>query len=228
MWTWHARGLAAWICILVTTLPTARATSNDSSGIDGPSQEETLTFIKDTLGACATMHSGWERMVAKDGSIWEGDRMAKVHVVVTTPASLSIITRLNERRKLSGIFEVQIPEERIQEFDLTTLSSEVGLERDGQNDTLYGIRLRCARAACVTEWMAPLVMPGKPTHDLKTGKLVVTHLDDLVYEHHPPKDNPSQHKGDAYIPVCDRVALESLSKAFRHAIIKSGGKKPLF
>lgn len=187
-----------------------------------------MAFIKDTWEACATMRSGWERMVAKDGSIWDGDRMAKVDVVVTPPSSLRIITRLNERRKLSGIFEVQTPEERIQEFDLTTLSSDIGLERAGQNANLYGIRLRCARAACVTEWVASLALPGKSMHDLKTGKLIVTRLDDLVYEHHAPKDNLSENKGEAYIPVCDNVALESLSKAFQHAIIKAGGKKPLF
>jgi hypothetical protein len=228
MRTWYTRGLAACICILVTTLPTAQATSNDSSGADGPSQEETLEFIKDTWGACATMRSGWHRMIAKDGSVWEGDRMAKVDVAVTPPSSLKIITRLNERRKLSGIFEVQTPEERIQEFDLTALSSNISLEGDGQDATLYGIRLHCARAACVTEWVASLAWPGKSMHDLKTGKLIVTRLDDLVYEHHAPKDNPSENKGDAYIPVCDKVALESLSKAFQHAIIKAGGKKPLF
>lgn len=224
----HTRGLAVCLCILVTTLPIARATSNDTSGVDGPSQEETLEFIKDTWGACATMRSGWHRMIAKDGSIWEGDRTAKVDVMVMSPSSLSIITRLNERRKLSGIFEVQTPEERIQEFDLTTLSSDIGLERDGQNADRYGIRLHCARAACVTEWVASLAMPGKSPHDLKTGKLIVTRLDDLVYEHHAPKDNPSEKKGEAYIPVCDKAALESLSKAFQHAIIKAGGKKPLF
>lgn len=228
MKTRHARGLVVCICIFVTTLPTARATSNDTPGVGGPSQEETLAFIKDTWEACATMRSGWERMVAKDGSIWDGDRMAKVDVVVTPPSSLRIITRLNERRKLSGIFEVQTPEERIQEFDLTTLSSDIGLERAGQNANLYGIRLRCARAACVTEWVASLALPGKSMHDLKTGKLIVTRLDDLVYEHHAPKDNLSENKGEAYIPVCDNVALESLSKAFQHAIIKAGGKKPLF
>jgi hypothetical protein len=54
--------------------------------------------------------------------------MAKVDVAVTPPSSLKIITRLNERRKLSGIFEVQTPEERIQEFDLTALSSNISLE----------------------------------------------------------------------------------------------------
>ncbi|MGE0645762.1 MAG: hypothetical protein AB7P24_19050 [Nitrospira sp.] len=228
MRTWHRMKLGACILTAMAILPTTQAISNSTPAPDGPSQEETLTFITDTWGACATMRSGWQRMIAKDGSVWEGERMAKVDAVALPPSSLRIITRLNERRKLTGLFEIQAPEEKIQEFDLTALSSDVGVERDGQESNLFGIRLRCARAACVTEWVASLAMPGKSMHDLKTGKLLVTRLDDLVYEHHAPKDNPSEQNGEAYIPVCDKVALESLSKAFQHAIHKAGGKKPLF
>lgn len=225
---WHAQGLATCIIILMTTLPSAQATSIDTLSSDGPSQDETLTFIKDTWEACATMHSGWQRMTAKDGSLWHVDRTAKVDVVVMPPSALRLITRLNERRRLSGIFEIQTPEELIQEFDLNTLSPDVRPERAGEDATLYGIRLHCARAACVTEWVAPLTIPGKPLHDLKTGKLAVTSLDELAYENGTPKSNPGEKKGEAYVPVCDKVALESLSKALTHAINNAGGKKPLF
>lgn len=225
---WCSRGLAVCICILVTTLPTARATSNDASGVDGPSQEETLAFIKGRWEACATMRSGWQRMIAKDGSLWHVDRTAKVDVVVMPPSSLKIVTRLNERRKLSGIFEIQTPEERIQEFDLSALSPHVSRQREGEDTNLYEIGLRCAREACVTEWVASLAIPGKPLHDLKTGKVIVTSLDELVYENQPPKNNSGEKKGEASIPVCDKVALESLANAFNHAISKAGGKKPLF
>ncbi len=225
---WHAQGLATCIVILMTALPSARATSTGTSGPDGPSQDETLAFIKDTWEACATMHSGWQRMTAKDGSLWHVDRMAKVDVVVMPPSALRLITRHNERRRLSGIFEIQTPEELIQEFDLKTLSPEVRQERAGADATLYGIRLHCARAACVTEWVASLAIPGKPLHDLKTGKLTVTSFDELVYVDGAPKSNPEEKKGEAYVPVCDKVALESLSKAFTHAINHAGGKKPLF
>ena len=224
----HTRRLGACILIAMIILPTGPAISNPTPDADGPSQEETLVFIRDTWRACATMRSGWQRMIAKDGSVWEGDRMAKVDAVVMPPSALRIITRLNERRKLTGLYEIQAPEEKIQELDLAALSSDIGIEREGQDSNLFGIRLRCARAACVTEWVASLAMSGKPMHDLKTGKLLVTRLDDLVYEHHAPKENPSERKGEAYIPVCDQVALESLSKAFQHAILKAGGKKPLF
>lgn len=225
---WRARKLAVCICILVTTLPTARATSNDASGVDGPSQEETLAFIKGRWEVCATMHSGWQRMIAKDGSLWDVDRTAKVDVVVMPPSSLRVVTRLNERRKLSGIFEIQTPKERIQEFDLSALSPHVSRQREGEDTNLYEIGLRCARAACVTEWVASLAIPDKPIHDLRTGKLVVTSLDELVYEDQPPKNNPGEKKGEASIPVCDKMALESLANAFNHAISKAGGKKPLF
>jgi hypothetical protein len=167
-------------------------------------------------------------MIAKDGSIWHMDRLAKVDVVVMPPSAFKIVTRLNERRKLSGIFGFQSPAERIQEFDLNALSPNVSSEQEGENSNLYGIRLRCTRGACVTEWLASLAIPGKPMHDLKTGKLVVTSLEELVYEDRPPKDKPGEKKGEAYIPVCDLASLESLSKAFRHAINKVGGKKPLF
>jgi hypothetical protein len=175
------------------------------------------------------MHSGLQRMIAKDGSLWHMDRIAKVDVVAIPPSALKIVTRLNEYKKLSGIFGLQSPTERIQEFDLSLLSPDVSPEQEGEESiSLYGIRLRCARGACVTEWLASLAMPGKPMHDLKTGKLVVTSLEELVYEDHAPKDKPGEKKGEVYIPVCDKASLESLSKAFRHAIIKAGGKKPLF
>lgn len=218
------------ICLLVlmTSLPYAWATSNDTLGNDGPSLEETLTFIKDTWEACATMHSGLQRMIAKDGSLWHMDRMAKVDVVVMPPSALKIVTRLNELRKLSGIFALQSPAEMIQEFDLNALSPNVSPEREGENINLFGIRLRCARGACVTEWLASLAIPGKSMHELKTGKVTVTSLEDLVYEDRAPKDKPSEKKGEMYTPVCDMASLESLSKAFHHAIIKVGGKKPLF
>ena len=225
---WHASGVAVYIYILVTTLPTAGATPNEAPGSDGPSQEETLAFIKDTWDVCATMHSGWQRMIAKDGSVWQVDRTAKVNAVVMPPSSLSIVTRLNDRRKLSGLLELQAPEERIQEFDLSALSPDVSRQRDGADTNLYEIGLRCARAACINEWVAPLAIPGKPLHDLRTGKLVVTNLDELVYGDQLPKNSPEEKKGEISIPVCDRTSLESLSKAFQHAIIKAGGKKPLF
>lgn len=213
-------------CILITSLPRAWATSNEIAGTDGPSLEETLAFIKGTWEACATMHSGLQRMTAKDGSLWHMERMAKVDVIVMPPSSLKIVTRLNERRKLSGIFALQSPTERIQEFDLNTLSPNVGPEREGEN--IYGIRLRCARGACVTEWLASLAISGKSMHELKTGKLTIASLEELVYEDRAPKDKPEEKKGEAYIPVCDMATLESLSKAFTHAIFKAGGKKPLF
>ena len=214
------------MCFLMTSLSSAWATSNDTSGNDGPSLEETVTFIKDTWDACATMHSDLQLMVAKDGSRWHMDRMAKVDVTIMSPSFLKIVTRLNERRKLSGIFSLQSPAEIIQEFDLSALSPSVSPDREGEN--IFGVRLRCARGACVTEWLASLAIPGKPMHELKTGKVAVTSLEELVYEDRAPKDKPGGKKGEAYIPVCDMATLESLSKAFNHAIIKAGGKKPLF
>ncbi len=212
----------------MTTLPSARATSTDTPSTEGPSQEETLAFIKGRWEVCATMHSGWQRMIAKDGSLWHVDRIAKVDVVMMPPSTLRIVTRLNERRKLSGIFEIQTPKERVQEFDVSALSPHVSRQREGEDTNLYEIGLRCARAACVTEWVASLAIPDKPIHDLRTGKLVVTSLDELVYEDQPPKNNPGEKKGEASIPVCDKMALESLANAFNHAIINAGGKKPLF
>ena len=223
---WQAGVLLA--CILMASLSSAWATSNDTPGNDGPSLEETLAFIKDTWDACATMHSGLQRMIAKDGSLWHMDRMAKVDVVVKPPSALKIVTRLNELRKLSGIFAIQLPTERTQEFDLNALSPKVSAEWEGENINLYGIRLRCARGACVTEWLAPLAIPGKPMHELKTGKVAVTTLEELVYEDQAPKDKPEEKKGEVYIPVCDMASLDSLSKAFHYAIVKVGGKKPLF
>lgn len=222
----QAGGLVTCILILMTSLPGARATSNDTAGTDGPSLEETLAFIKDTWEACSTMHSGLQRMMAKDGSLWHVDRMAKVEAVVMPPSALKIITRLNELRKLSGIFALQSPTERVQEFDLNALSPNVNPEREGEN--IFGIRLRCARGACVTEWLASLAIPGKPMHELKTGKVAITSLEDLVYEGGTPKDKPGEKKGEVYLPVCDMASLEGLSKAFHHAIVKAGGKKPLF
>jgi hypothetical protein len=228
MMKWRAGRLGTCLLILMTGLPSAWATSNDTPSTDGPPLEETLAFIKDTWEACATMHSGLQRMIAKDGSLWHMDRMAKVDVVVVSPSALKIVTRLNEYRKLSGIFGLQSPVERIQEFDLNALSPNVSSEQEGENINLYGIRLRCARGACMTEWLAALAIPGKPMHELKTGKLVVTSLEELVYEDRAPKDKPGEKKGEIYIPVCDMASLDSLSKAFRHAIVKAGGKKPLF
>jgi hypothetical protein len=71
-------------------------------------------------------------------------------------------------------------------------------------------------------------MQGKPVHELKTGKLVITDLEELVYEDRAPKDKPGEKKGEVYIPVCDIASLESLSRALHHAILKVGGRKPLF
>ncbi len=228
MTKWQEGKLVTCLIILMTSLPSAWAVSNDAPGTDGPSLEETVAFIKDTWEACGTMHSGLQRMIAKDGSLWHMDRMAKVDVVVTAPSTLKVVTRLNEHRKLSGIFGLQSPIERIQEFDLNALSPSVSAEQEGENVNLYGVRLRCARGGCVTEWLAPLAISGKPIHELKTGKLVVTSLEELVYEDRAPKDKPGERKGEIHIPVCDMASLDSLSKAFRHAIMKAGGKKPLF
>lgn len=226
MTKWQAGAMVACILTLMTSPLSAWATSNDIPGTDGASLEDTLAFIKDTWDACATMQSGLQLMVAKDGSRWQMERMAKVDVMVIPPSSLGIVTRLNERKKLSGIFALQSPAERIQEFDLNALSPNVIPEREGEN--IFGIRLRCTRGACVTEWLASLAIPGKPMHELKTGKVAVTSLEELVYEDRAPKDKPGEKKGEAYIPVCDMATLESLSKAFHHAIIRAGGKKPLF
>ncbi len=226
MTKWQAAAMVVCILTLMTSLPGTWATSNDISGTNDPSLEETLAFIKDTWDACATMHSGLQLMIAKDGSRWHMDRVTKVDVVIIPPSSLKIVTRLNELRKLSGIFALQSPVERIQEFDLNTLSPNVSQEREGEN--IFGVRLRCVRGACVTEWLASLAIPGKPMHELKTGKVAVTSLEELVYEDRAPKDKPGEKKGEAYIPVCDMATLESLSKAFNYAIIKAGGKKPLF
>ena len=229
MTKWQAGRLVTCLIILMTSLPSAwAATSDDAAGNNGPSLEETVAFIKDTWEACATMHSGLQPMIAKDGSLWHMDRIAKVDVVVMPPSALKIVIRLNELKKLRGIFALQSPAERIQEFDLNALSPDVSPEREGENINLYGIRLRCARGACVTEWLASLAILGKPMHELKTGKVVVTNLEELVYEDGAPKDKPGEKKGEVYIPVCDMASLESLSKAFHHAILKVGGKKPLF
>jgi hypothetical protein len=229
MTKWQAGRLVTCLIILMTSLPSAwAATSDDAAGNDGPSLEETVAFIKDTWEACATMHSGLQPMIAKDGSLWHMDRIAKVDVVVMPPSALKIVIRLNELKKLRGIFALQSPAERIQEFDLNALSPDVSPEREGENINLYGIRLRCARGACVTEWLASLAILGKPMHELKTGKVVITNLEELVYEDGAPKDKPGEKKGEVYIPVCDMASLESLSKAFHHAILKVGGKKPLF
>lgn len=229
MTKWQAGRLVTCLIILMTSLPSAwAATSDDAAGNDGPSLEETVAFIKDTWEACATMHSGLQPMIAKDGSLWHMDRIAKVDVVVMPPSALKIVIRLNELKKLRGIFALQSPAERIQEFDLNALSPDVSPERQGENINLYGIRLRCARGACVTEWLASLAILGKPMHELKTGKVVITNLEELVYEDGAPKDKPGEKKGEVYIPVCDMASLESLSKAFHHAILKVGGKKPLF
>lgn len=228
MTKWQVGKLVTCFLMFMTSLPSAGAISNDTPSTDGPSLEETTAFIKDTWEACGTMHSGLQRMIAKDGSLWHMDRMAKVDVTVTPPSALKIVTRLNEHRKLSGIFGLQSPIERIQEFDLNALSPNVSSEQEGENINLYGIRLRCTRGACVTEWVASLVVSGKPVHELRTGKLVVTSLEELVYEDRPPKDKPGERKGEISIPVCDMASSDSLSKAFRHAIIKAGGKKPLF
>ena len=229
MTKWQAGRLVTCLIILITSLPSAwAATSDDAAGNNGPSLEETVAFIKDTWEACATMHSGLQPMIAKDGSLWHMDRIAKVDVVVMPPSALKIVIRLNELKKLRGIFALQSPAERIQEFDLNALSPDVSPERQGENINLYGIRLRCARGACVTEWLASLAILGKPMHELKTGKVVITNLEELVYEDGAPKDKPGEKKGEVYIPVCDMASLESLSKAFHHAILKVGGKKPLF
>lgn len=228
MWNWLAKGLLPCLLFILTGPLAVWATSNTSAEADGPSQDQTLAFIKDTWEVCATSHSGWQRTIAKDGSLWQVDRTAKVTAEIIPPSSLRVVTRMNERRKLGGVFEIQTPEERIVEFDVSALSAHVNQQRDGENTTLFEIGLRCARAACITEWVAPLSIPGKPLHDLRTGKLLVTNLDELVYENQPPKDSVAQKKGEIAVPVCDRASLESLSKAFQHAIMKAGGKKPLF
>jgi hypothetical protein len=228
MMKWQAGRLVTCLLIFLTSPPSAWATSNDIPGTDGASLEDTLAFIKDTWDACATMHSGLQPMIAKDGSLWHMDRIAKVDVVVMPPSALKIVIRLNELKKLRGIFALQSSTERIQEFDLNALSPNVIPEREGEDINLYGIRLRCARGACVTEWLASLAILGKPMHELKSGKVIVTNLEELVYEDGAPKDKPGEKKGEVYIPVCDMASLESLSKAFHHAILKVGGKKPLF
>jgi hypothetical protein len=214
--------------LLLTGLPAVWAGSKESAEAEGPSMEETLAFIKDTWDACATMRSGLQRMVPKDGAPWQMDRTAKVDVVIRPPSGLQLTTRLNERMRLSGALDLQAPVEKVQEFDLRAMSPDVSSEREGEGTNLYGIRLRCTRAACVTEWVATLSIPGRPMHELKTGRLVVTNLEELVYEDRAPKDKAGEKKGEVSVPVCDAAAAESLSKALSHAIIKAGGKKPLF
>jgi hypothetical protein len=228
MATWHVGAVVACLLILLTGPSDVGAGPNESSDAEGPSLEETLAFIKDTWEACATMRSGLQQMVPKDGAPWQMDRMAKVDVVVRPPSGLQLITRLNERMRLNGALDLQAPVEKVQEFDLNAMSPSVSPEREGEGTNLYGIRLRCTRAACVTEWVATLSMPGKSMHDLKMGRLVVTNLEELAYADRAPKDKPGEKKGEISLPVCDVAAVESLSKALSHAIVKAGGKKPLF
>jgi hypothetical protein len=226
--TRFVQSMTACLLVLVSGLPCAWAATNDASSTEGPSLEETMAFIKDTWEACATMRSGLQRMAPKDGAPWQMDRTAKVDVVVRPPSGLQLVTRFNERMRFGGTVDLQAPVEKIQEFDLSAMSPNVSPEREGEGTNLYGIRLRCTRAACVTEWVATLAMPGKPMHDLKTGRLIVTNLEELGYEDRAPKDKPGERKGEISLPVCDAAALESLSKALSHAIVKAGGKKPLF
>ncbi len=228
-----ARWQVGWVVVgcflLLIGLSTVWAGSSEGSGPEeGPSLEETMAFIKGTWEACATMRSGLQRMAPKDGAPWQMDRTAKVDVVVRPPSGLQLITRLNERMRVGGALDLQAPVEKVQEFDLSAMSPTVNPEREGEGTNLYGIRLRCTRAACVTEWVATLSMPGKPMQDLKTGRLVVTNLEELVYEDRAPRDKPGEKKGELSLPVCDAAAAESLSKALSHAIGKAGGKKPLF
>ncbi|MBS0153620.1 MAG: hypothetical protein JSS38_03440 [Nitrospira sp.] len=225
---WRMKWGVVGFFLLLTGLPVVWAGSNESVDPEGPSLEETMAFIKDTWEACATMRSGLQRMAPKDGAPWQMDRTAKVDVEIRPPSSLQLITRLNERMRFGGALDLQSPVEKIQEFDLNAMSPNVSSEREGEGTNLYGIRLRCTRAACVTEWVATLSMPGKPVHDLKIGRLVVTNLEELVYEDRAPKDKPGEKKGELSLPVCDAAAAESLSKALSHAIVKAGGKKPLF
>lgn len=214
--------------LLLIGLPIVWAGSGEGSDPEGPSLEETMAFIKDTWEACATMRSGLQRMAPKDGAPWQMDRTAKVDVVLRPPFGLQLTTRLNERMRLSGALDLQAPVEKVHEFNLSAMSPNVSLEREGDGTNLYGIRLRCTRAACITEWVATLSLPGKSIHDLKTGRLIVTNLEELVYEDRAPKDKPGERKGELSLPVCDAAAAESLSKALNHAISKAGGKKPLF
>ncbi|MBS0149485.1 MAG: hypothetical protein JSR31_00990 [Nitrospira sp.] len=209
-------------------LSTVWAGSSEGPDPEGPSLEETMVFIKGTWEACATMRSGLQRMAPKDGAPWQMDRTAKVDVVIRPPSGLQLTTRLNERMRLSGALDLQAPVEKVQEFDLSAMSPNVSPEREGEGTNLYGVRLRCTRAACITEWVTTLSLPGKPMHDLKTGRLVVTNLEELVYEDRAPKDKPGEKKGELSLPVCDAAAAESLSKALSHAISKAGGRKPLF
>ncbi|MBX3326963.1 MAG: hypothetical protein U0236_12650 [Nitrospira sp.] len=225
---WRMKWGVVGFFLLLTGLPVVWAGSSESVDPEGPSLEETMAFIKDTWEACATMRSGLQRMAPKDGAPWQMDRTAKVDVVVRPPSGLQLTTRLNERMRFGGALDLQAPVEKIQEFNLNAMSPNVSSEREGEGTNLYGIRLRCTRAACVTEWVATLSMPGKPIHDLKTGRLVVTNLEELVYEDRAPKDKPGEKKGELSLPVCDAAAAESLSKALNHAISKAGGKKPLF
>ena len=225
---WRMKWGVVGFFLLLTGLPVVWAGSNESVDPEGPSLEETMAFIKDTWEACATMRSGLQRMAPKDGAPWQMDRTAKVDVEIRPPSSLQLITRLNERMRFGGALDLQSPVEKIQEFDLNAMSPNVSSEREGEGTNLYGIRLRCTRAACVTEWVATLSMPGKPMHDLKIGRLVVTNLEELVYEDRAPKDKPGEKKGELSLPVCDAAVAESLSKALNHAISKAGGKKPLF
>ena len=225
---WLVPGLVAGLLTLVISLPKGRADSSNTPSADGPSLDETMGFIKDMWEACATMRSGLQRMAPKDGAPWQLDRTAKVDVVVRPPSGLQFITRLNERMRFGGALDLQAPVEKIQEFDLRAMSPDVSSEREGEGTNLYGVRLRCTRAACVTEWVATLLIPGKPIHELKTGRLIVANLEELVYEDRAPKDKPGEKKGELSLPVCDAAAAESLSKALSHAIIKAGGKKPLF
>ncbi|MBS0164944.1 MAG: hypothetical protein JSR29_02565 [Nitrospira sp.] len=225
---WRMKWGVVGFFLLLTGLPVVWAGSNESVDPEGPSLEETMAFIKDTWEACATMRSGLQRMAPKDGAPWQMDRTAKVDVVVRPPSGLQFTTRLNERMRFGGALDLQAPVEKIQEFNLNAMSPNVSSEREGEGTNLYGIRLRCTRAACVTEWVATLSMPGKPMHDLKIGRLVVTNLEELVYEDRAPKDKPGEKKGELSLPVCDAAAAESLSKALSHAIVKAGGKKPLF
>ncbi|MHC9062724.1 hypothetical protein ACYX34_08550 [Nitrospira sp. CMX1] len=225
---WRMKWGVVGFFLLLTGLPVVWAGSNESVDPEGPSLEETMAFIKDTWEACATMRSGLQRMAPKDGAPWQMDRTAKVDVVVRPPSGLQFTTRLNERMRFGGALDLQAPVEKIQEFNLNAMSPNVSSEREGEGTNLYGIRLRCTRAACVTEWVATLSMSGKPIHDLKTGRFVVTNLEELVYEDRAPKDKPGEKKGELSLPVCDAAVAESLSKALNHAISKAGGKKPLF
>lgn len=202
--------------------PVSWAYSGDQPTSDGPSLEETVAFIRDSMVGCGKFSGKKvETWRGADGSPFQMTIIIETKVIgVSSPNATKVEVQSRSREKLvRGDFSSAVASSVISAdvLPLESLSPDVSVEKSQFN--LHSILLKCTQGACIQKIKTNLEDDHRVTQSFKP-------LEELLIPKHHSEEKESSN--EAVFSLCSKAVADSLAKAFNHAITKAGGKKPLF